>query len=85
MLAPMLRGLFVLVKKFVAFQEQLLALCHSAHLFPFVLLGCLTSVSAQALVSSVICALDCDHAQPRTGTPDLESSVSSQVKEVPHR
>ena len=37
-----------------------------------------TSVSAQAPVALVICALDCDHAQPRTG--DQIWSQASQVK-----
>ena len=65
---------FFFFKKFGAFVEQMLAFCHSAHLFPFVLLGCLTSVSAQASVALVTCALGA--ASHRT--PDLESSVSSQ-------
>ena len=56
----------------------MLAFCHSAHLFPSVFLGCLTSVSVQTQVALVIRALDCDHAQPRTGHQIW--SQASQVK-----
>ena len=51
---------------------------HLAHLFPFILLGCLTSVRVQTQLALVIRALDCDHAQPRTGHQIW--SQASQVK-----
>ena len=78
MLAPVSHGFLLSVQEFGAFVEQMLAFCHSAHLFPFVLLGCLTSVSVQTQVALVIRALDCDHAQPRTGHQIW--SQASQVK-----
>ena len=78
MLAPMSHGFLLFVKEFGAFVEQMLAFCHSAHVFPSVFLGCLTSVSVQTQVALVIRAMDCDHAQPRTGHQIW--SQASQVK-----
>ena len=54
----MSHGFLLFVKEFGAFVEQMLASCHSAHLFPFVLLGCLTNESVQTQVAFVIHALD---------------------------
>ena len=51
----------------------MLAFCHSS-----VSVVCLTSVSVQTQVALVIRALDCDHAQPRTGHQIW--SLASQVK-----
>ena len=78
MLAPMSHGFLLFIRDVGAFVEQMLAVCHSAHLFPSVFLGCLTSVSVQTQVALVIRALDCDHAQPRTGHQIW--SQASQVK-----
>ena len=85
MLAPTSHGFLLFVKEFGALVGQMLAFCHSAHLFPSVFLGCLTSVIVQAQVALVICALDCDHAQPRTGHQiwSQASKVKSQVVLVP--
>ena len=60
---------------------QMLAFCHSEQLFSSVSVVCLTSVSVQTQVASVMRALDCDHAQPRIGHQIW--SQASQVKKSP--
>ena len=57
---------------------QMLASCHTEHLFSSVSVVCLTSVGVQTQVALVMRALDCDHAQPRTGHQIW--SQASQVK-----